>query len=74
MNEEQLQEFKALHGLDKNAPGAASDAFDGVSVRTPNLDKYDDISMVNADGTIKQIAKAGIRDRSEERQLASEKK
>ena len=30
--------------------------------------------MVNADGTIKQIAKAGIRDRSEERQLASEKK
>ena len=39
MNEEQLQELKALHGLDKNAPGAASDAFDGVSVRTPNLDK-----------------------------------
>ena len=30
--------------------------------------------MVNADGTIKQIAKAGIRDRSEERQIASEKK
>ena len=53
--------------MDKNAPGAASDAFEGVSVRTPNVDQKDDISMVNADGSIKKIAKAGVRDRSEER-------
>ena len=37
---------------------------DLASVRTPDPDKRDDVSLVQADGTIKQIvpARAGIRD------------